>query len=157
MDGIKLTVRDLLARQSQRGLFYVAPRDTVQQAAQFMQDRAISAIVVCEGDEDNLHLVGILSEKDISHLIARSGDPATTYVEAIMATELVVVDPSTSLMETAHFMLKSNIRHLPVIENTHPLSTISMRDVLSLLINTLEDENETLRTDLNWMRQVQGQ
>lgn len=157
MDGINLAVRDLLARQAQRGLFYVAPSETVLEAARQMQAQSISAIVVCEGEADTLHLVGILSEKDISHLIGRGGDPASTPVNTIMATELVVVDPSTPLMETARFMLKNNIRHLPVIENGRPLSTLSMRDVLSLLINTLENENDSLRTDLNWMRQVQGQ
>jgi signal-transduction protein with cAMP-binding, CBS, and nucleotidyltransferase domain len=157
MDGINLAVRDLLARQAQRGLFYVAPSETVLDAARKMQAQSISAIVVCEGEGENLRLVGILSEKDISHLVARSGDPASSLVETIMATDLVVVDPSTPLMETAHFMLKNNIRHLPVIEDGKPLSTLSMRDVLSLLISTLENENDSLRTDLNWMRQVQGQ
>src|SRR5687768_8823032 len=133
MDGINLTVRDLMARQAPRGLFNVAPSETVLIAAQKMQSQSVSAIVVCEGEGENLRLVGILSEKDISHLIGRGGDPASTRVEAIMATELVVVDPSTSLMETAHYMLKRNIRHLPVIENGQPLSTLSMRDGLAVL------------------------
>lgn len=153
MTGIHLTVRDLLARQPQRGLFSVAPTESVQRAAVNMQEHGISAIVVVEGER----LIGILSEKDVSRLVARGGDAAHTQVDALMSTDLVIVDPGTSLMETAHFMLKNNIRHLPVIENGQPISTISMRDVLGLLINTLESENETLRTDLNWMRQVQGQ
>jgi CBS domain-containing protein len=155
--SIKLTVRDLLARQGRQGLFHTTPQQTVQRIARQMQEYGISAIAITMGDADAMRLVGIVSEKDISRLIARSGNPETTTAGEIMSTELVTADVNSSLWETARNMLGRNIRHIPVLQDGRPISTLSMRDVLGLLVDTLEAENESLRTDLNWMRVVQGQ
>jgi signal-transduction protein with cAMP-binding, CBS, and nucleotidyltransferase domain len=155
--SIKLTVRDLLARQGRQGLFHTTTQQTVQQIARQMQEYGISAIAITMGDADAMQLVGIVSEKDISRLIARSGNPETTTAGEIMSTELVTADVNSSLWETARNMLNSNIRHIPVLQDGRPISTLSMRDVLGLLVDTLEAENDSLRTDLNWMRVVQGQ
>jgi signal-transduction protein with cAMP-binding, CBS, and nucleotidyltransferase domain len=155
--SIKLTVRDLLARQGRQGLFHTTRQQSVQQVAQQMQQYGISAIAITQGEGEAMRLVGIISEKDISRLIARGGNPAATTAEEIMSTELVTADISASLWETARNMLSSNIRHIPVLQEGQPISTLSMRDVLGLLVDTLEAENESLRTDLNWMRVVQGQ
>jgi CBS domain-containing protein len=156
-DPIKLTVRDLLARQGRQGLFHTTAQQSVQQVAQQMHEYGISAIAITLGDGEAMRLVGIVSEKDISRLIARSGNPASTTAAEIMSTELVTADVSASLWETARNMLSRNIRHIPVLQDGRPISTLSMRDVLGLLVDTLEAENESLRTDLNWMRVVQGQ
>jgi signal-transduction protein with cAMP-binding, CBS, and nucleotidyltransferase domain len=155
--SIKLTVRDLLARQGRRGLFHATAQQSVQQVAQQMQEYGISAIAITQEEGDGMRLLGIVSEKDISRLIARSGNPEATTAGEIMSTELVTADVESSLWETARNMLNSNIRHIPVLQDGKPISTLSMRDVLGLLVDTLEAENETLRTDLNWMRVVQGQ
>lgn len=152
-----LTVRDLMSRQGKQGLFRVNPEHTVKQAAHMMQNYAISAIAVVEDRDAGLHLLGIISEKDISHLVARGGDPASTPVSAIMATDLVTATLDTSLWETARFMLERNIRHLPVLDGETPITTISMRDVLGLVIEVLSKENESLRSDLQWVTYIYTQ
>jgi CBS domain-containing protein len=74
-----------------------------------------------------------------------------------MATDLVTATLDTSLWETARFMLERNIRHLPVLDGEMPITTISMRDVLGLVIEVLSKENESLRSDLQWVTYIYTQ
>ncbi len=147
----KLTVRDLIARQKSEGHYTAAPTATVQEAARQMQHHFISAISVLEPDQRGLHFAGIVSEKDIAHLVARGGDPARTLVSEIMATDLITVGVETSLWETAKFMLDNNVRHLPVLKDGQPLTVISIRDVLGLMLEYLTSENIQLQAQLEWM------
>lgn len=139
-----LTVRDLIERQEIQELFFVTTRDSVQQAATVMQAHGVSAIAVVESGK----LTGIVSEKDISHLVARGGDPATTAVRRIMTINPVTVDEDMPLIDIARFMLERNIRHLPVLIGGEPRTTVSMRDLLSLLFDHLTGEDSRQRADM---------
>jgi CBS domain-containing protein len=143
MTGEPLTIRDLVKRQAHGGIFYITPDLTVRQAAGALQSHGVSAIAVMTIRNGEPHLVGIVSEKDIARLVLCGDDPTRTTVESIMAVNLVTVDIDTSLWATARYMLDNNIRHLPVLdENGKPCTTISIRDVLSLIVETLGAGNE---------------
>lgn len=156
MTSDRLTVRDLVMRQEIPGMFGVSPTDPVRQAASAMQAHGVSAIAVLIESKTGLELVGILSEKDISHLVARGGDPARTPVGSIMTADPITVDINTPLWETAKYMLDHNVRHLPVFESGQPSTTISMRDVLDLLLERLAVEVQNLRADLDWIGYMRG-
>ena len=141
----KLAVRDLVSRQQAVRLFSTEPDDTVQKAAATIKEHGISAIAVVEEQKDGPHLVGILSEKDISHLVAEGEDPATTPVQAIMTTDLITVDIDSPLWKIATHMLDKKVRHVPVLEEGKLITTISIRDVLGLLVEKLSSENRLLR------------
>lgn len=139
-----LTIRELVDQQTVKEAYTLTPERTVRQAASAMVDYEISAIAVVDADGV---LIGILSEKDISHLVARGGDPESVTVGQTMTENPITVNLGTPLDKTAQDMLRFNIRHLPVVENRRPLTTISMRDVLSLLLEQVEAESELLRAD----------
>ncbi len=157
MTSDKPTVRDLVMRQQSGGLFYVTPAVSVQEAARSMQSHGVSAICVMAEGGGGFRLAGILSEKDISHLVARGGDPARTRVQDIMTVDVHTVDIDTPLWETATFMLHHNVRHLPVLQDGQPFSTISMRDVLGLVVERLAAEVDSLRAHIDWIGFMSGQ
>ena len=74
MTNERLTVRELVARRGSSGVYSIAPSDSVEEAAREMRAQGVSGISVLEAGK----LVGFLSEKDISHLVARGEDPAET-------------------------------------------------------------------------------
>ena len=152
MTNERLTVRELVARRGSSGVYSIAPSDSVEEAAREMRAQGVSGISVLEAGK----LVGFLSEKDISHLVARGEDPAETAVKDAMATKLITVDIDTSLWDTAKDMLDNKLRHLPVLENGQPQTTISMRDVLGLLVEVLERRVQELRGEVDWIKYMQG-
>lgn len=135
--GQRLTISDLIERQAVEGIYTIEPTASVQEAARTMQSYGISAISVV--DTDGV-LIGILSEKDISHLVAAGQNPAETSVAAIMTERPITVNLGTPLGKTAQDMINFNIRHLPVVDRGRPVTTISMRDVLGLLLEELQGE-----------------
>ena len=146
IQGQSLTIRELVDQQTVKEPYTLTPETTVRQAASAMVDYQVSAVAVVDADGV---LIGILSEKDISHLVATGGDPEIITVGEIMTENPITVNLGTPLGKTAQDMLRFNIRHLPVVENCRPLSTISMRDVLSMLLEQFEAEGELLRADVD--------
>lgn len=145
--GQRLTISDLIERQAVEGIYTIGPTASVQEAARTLQSYGISAISVV--DTDGV-LIGILSEKDISHLVAEGQDPVDTTVATIMTERPITVNLGTPLGKTAQDMINFNIRHLPVVDRGRPVTTISMRDVLSLLLDQLQGE-ELAGAAVDWL------
>jgi MHS family proline/betaine transporter-like MFS transporter len=144
-EGQPLTIRDLVDQQAAEEAYTMTPEKTVRQAASAMQAYGVSAIAVV--DDDGV-LVGILSEMDVSHLVAKDGDPDVFTVAEVMTENPITVNLGTPLGKTAQDMLRFNIRHLPVVENRRPLTTIAMPDVLSVLLDQTAVEAELLRANV---------
>lgn len=157
MTSDKLTVRELVNRQSYGGMFYVTPELTIRQVAGALQSHGISAIaVMTTGNDAPDRLVGIISEKDITHSVLCGDDPNLTTAADIMAINLITVDINASLWVTAKYMLDNKIRHLPVMEDDVPRSMLSIRDVLAVLVEAFGTEIENLRADANWIGFMSG-
>lgn len=152
MASEKLTIHSVITQRGSEGVYSVAPTDTVEQAAREMQLHNISGIsVIAKGK-----LVGFISEKDISHVVAQGDNPVEITVEDVMATDLVTVDINTPLWDTAKDMLDNKLRHLPVLQDGQPHTTIAMRDVLALMIEFLGTEVQHLRGEVDWIKYMQG-
>ena len=83
---------------------------SVLAAAQALVDHNIGGVVVTEGG----HLTGILTERDILRVTARSPTEFDTIqAEAVMTRELITARPEDPLAEV---MTENKIRHLPVLK-----------------------------------------
>ena len=104
----------------------VAPNATVLDAVRKMNEERIGALLVCEASE----MLGIFTERDVlCRVVDSPRDPATTRVYEVMTTEVVAVDPSTSVEEAMAVISEKRCRHLPVLEKGTLRGLVSIGDL----------------------------
>jgi CBS domain-containing protein len=137
-----MRVGDFL-KGSRQQLVTCKPNDSVKAAAERLYAHHIGAMPVCAG----LHMVGIISERDLVRAFATRGrELLSMRVDALMTLRVVTCGPD-ALMEDAQAVMRANrFRHLPVVEGGRVLGILSIRDTLStrlqesiLEINVLRD------------------
>ena len=129
------TVREVLAAKG-GGVFSVRPGATVFEALEVMADKGVGAVLVV--DESN-KLVGIFSERDHARKLDLRGKNArATLVRDVMTSEMLGVEPSTTVRECMSLMTARRIRHLPVLDGGKLVGMISIGDVVKTIITVQE-------------------
>ena len=108
-------------------LFTAQVEETLEEAADRMSWHEVGALPVFDGQQ---HLVGIITERDLTAALAEGADPVRTTVANYMTPAPEVLRPDSELAEAAHTMLQLGVRHLPVVQNGRLVGVLSMRDVL---------------------------
>src|SRR5512132_2698589 len=117
-------------------LFTAQAEESLDVAADRMSWHQVGALPVLEGQ----HLVGIITERDITAAMAEGADPVITPVSDYMTPAPEVLRPDSELADAAHVMLELGIRHLPIVRSGLLVGVLSMRDVLDIG-NHRTDEN----------------
>jgi CBS domain-containing protein len=107
-------------------LFTAQADESLDVAADRMSWHQVGALPVLEGQ----HLVGIITERDVTAAMAEGADPVITPVSDYMTPAPEVLRPDSDLADAAHLMLELGIRHLPVVRSGHLVGVLSIRDVL---------------------------
>ena len=114
----------------------------VADAVASMSKHRIGAVLVRDGDG----LSGILSERDVMHLIARKGpDALALSVSDAMTKKIVICSRSDSVDQAMSAMTEGRFRHLPVVDGDELLGMISIGDVVKAKIEQAEHEVEDLK------------
>src|SRR5215510_14359198 len=110
-----------------RGVWSVAPADTVLAALQIMADKNVGLVVVL----DHGKLVGVVSERDCARrvVLARKS-PEQTSVSDIMVRNVITVDLAHAFGDCLRLMHQHGIRHLPVVDKGKVVAVVSIRDLL---------------------------
>jgi CBS domain-containing protein len=109
----------------------VDPDQTLQRAAQVMQEHGIGSVVVEQAGQ----VVGILTERDVMHAAAQLGDVGQARVSDHMTTPVVTASPNWDVSVAAAEMHDRQIRHLVVVvEQSGALGVLSVRDVMSVFL-----------------------
>jgi len=114
-----------ILRNKGRDVVTITKSLSVLAAAQALIDHNIGGLVVTEGG----HLTGIVTERDILRVTARSPTEFDTIrVKAMMTRELITARPEDPLAEVMEVMTENKIRHFPVLEEislseSSPLAT----------------------------------
>ena|SRR3990167_832979 len=108
--------------------FLAAPPDaSVSDAAKLMAKKNVGAILVVEDEQ----LVGIFTERDaVFRVIAHGRDAKTTPLRAVMTADPETLDPTRSYGHALLLMQEHGFRHVPVVENGHPIGIISSRNAM---------------------------
>lgn len=106
------------------------PDDTLGEAASKMWRQQTGSLLVMEGED----LVGILTERDVLHAAAQTGDLDGASVGQHMTSPVVTASTSWDVTVAATEMTHRQIRHLVVVEQDQPLGVVSLRDVLSVFL-----------------------
>ena len=103
----------------------VNPKTSVEEAAKIMRDTGIGNCIVVSKKP-----VGIITESDIiKKVVAENLSPRKVYVEEIMSSPIIVVDPYSPLEEAMKTMGKCNIRRLPVVEKGRLIGIVTQKDI----------------------------
>lgn len=105
----------------------IAASATVQEAAQQMQAKNVSALLVRSSE------AGIITSTDVLAVVADGDDPGTLHVSDVMTAAVETVTPDLHLDEAAAMMTTYGIKHLPVVDDDYVgmLSSSDMTAVLS--------------------------
>jgi len=131
-----ITIAELMTRDP----ITVCPQDTVQRAAQLMDELNVGSLPVCVGDR----LLGIVTDRDITVRATAAGlDPTSTEVDLVMSDRVRCCSQQQSPAEVLRQMASVQIRRLPVLDAEDRLvGIISLGDIAA---RQPEGTQETLR------------
>jgi CBS domain-containing protein len=137
-----MTVAAILKHKGAR-VETVRPNATVQQVCDQLSTKHIGAAVVLGAAGE---VVGVVSERDIVHAVAKHGPQALgRSIDEIMTRDVVtcrMTDTSEGLME---MMTRGRFRHVPVVEGGRLVGIVSIGDVVKRRIEDSDLERHAMR------------
>jgi signal-transduction protein with cAMP-binding, CBS, and nucleotidyltransferase domain len=111
---------------------------SVQEAAKKMKNTNVSSLLVID-DEGNPQ--GLVTERDLVRKVCIN-DISTSKVtnKAIMSSPIITIDSKSSASSAVDMMLRNNIRHLMVVDESHTNKPIGMITPLDLRDEEYTDE-----------------
>jgi CBS domain-containing protein len=135
-------VSDILAQKGNR-VIAVTADDTLTSAIATLSSRRIGAVLVLDASKS---VIGILSERDILHAVARrAGEALVLRVADVMTTPVITCDPDDTVEHVMQVMTHNRFRHLPVVRRGTLLGVVSIGDVVKCRIDETRQEAEVLR------------
>jgi CBS domain-containing protein len=110
-----------------RGVRTMKPADSIQFAAQTMNELDVGALPVCDGER----LVGMVTDRDIAlRCVAPGLAGDRTPVQRILSTDVRYCHEDQTVDEAAEMMQAARIRRLPVIDaDRHLVGIVSLGDI----------------------------
>jgi CBS domain-containing protein len=132
-----MQARDIMTKS----VVTVRPDTSVKEAATILCQHAITAAPVLNRLD---HLVGIVSEADLlrrqlphdprTHLRPETDEEPPHTVADVMTRSVVCLPPFTDAADVAATMLETNVRSIPLVEESHIVGIVSRRDLLGTLV-----------------------
>ena len=116
-------VRDAMTKQ----VLTITPGRTLRDAAKFMTEHNIGAVVVMDPEQPG---PGIVTERDLVRSLGRGEDPGSETVSEHLTARAAFADCDWDLQEAADAMAEGGFRHLIVLDNGDLAGIISMRDII---------------------------
>ncbi|KQT86303.1 CBS domain-containing protein [Aurantimonas sp. Leaf443] len=137
-----MTVRHILDTKG-RDVLTATQTATVHDVARTLAEKKVGALVLLGPDG---RLAGIVSERDVVRVIARSGvDSLSQTIDEVMTLKVTTCTQDTTVDEAMELMTNGRFRHLPVIENERVVGVVSIGDVVKQRIETVEREASEMR------------
>ena len=137
-----MNVREILSVKG-KDVVTIEPNTNLAAAAKLLAERRIGALVVT-GPAGRV--VGILSERDIVHVLATGGIAALeTPVSEAMTRKVTTCSPSDTIGSIMERMTAGKFRHVPVVEQGQLTGIISIGDVVKHRLMEMENEQAALR------------
>ena len=114
----------------------VNQNDHVAAAAYLMKRADATALIVTHAQTGEP--IGIITEADISHLVADGKNPNDVRIYQLMTTRPTVVSSMASIRDAATVMTSGRFRHLPVMGDTGLVGIVDITDVCRALLDLSE-------------------
>lgn len=97
-----------------RDVRFVSPQESLQRAAQMMDELNVGSLPVCEGER----LVGMVTDRDLTvRGVAAGKTPDAAHVDEVMSTDVRTVFEDQPLDDVMTQMADSQIRRIPVVSH----------------------------------------
>jgi CBS domain-containing protein len=139
-------VADILALKGSI-IITIEPSESLAALSKLLRDKRIGAAVV---SSDGQTIDGVISERDIAYgLSVHRAELHTLPVSALMTKAVITCSPGDDVAKVASTMLSRNIRHIPVHDASGLIGMVSIRDVLNVRLDELQQETAQLRSLVN--------
>ena len=109
---------------------------SVYEVARRMQREAVGCVVVLD---DEALPVGVLTDRDLAlRILAADRDAGSATAESVMSQPLIAVQASDPLERVIACMSEHGIRRVPVLQDGHVTSIVTLDDLLSHLGRELD-------------------
>lgn len=120
-------IKQLLAEKETIQVESIHPSATLRETAERLIKHRIGALVVA--DEGN-RLMGIVSERDLLHVVAsKNASAADTPVAEVMTRSVISCSPEDEIAYILRLMNSNAIRHMPVLEDEKLVNMVSIREL----------------------------
>jgi CBS domain-containing protein len=125
-------IADVLAGKEIREVLSTLSTATVAEAAQLMSGKSVGAIVVRAGAGA---VEGIFTERDLLRRVVAAGlDPRTTKMAQVMTRDVRTISAQATVEDALRLMVVHRYRHLLVQDGAGPIGLISVRDLMTWLV-----------------------
>jgi len=112
----------------------IKPETSVIAAIDLLLEHRISGLPVVD---DQMHLSGILSEKDLLNILFQKDVNVNTPVERFMSKKVLKFDVNASAIDICDFFLNHAVRRVPIVQDDKLVGIVSRRDALKLVLSTV--------------------
>jgi CBS domain-containing protein len=138
-------IRDILHNKG-TVVWSASPDETVLEAIRRMAEHHVGAMLVLEDDQ----LVGFLSERDYLRKVVLQGLRShSTPVRTVMSSPVVTISPDATVQQGLSIMTEKSVRHLPVTDASGVIGVVSIRDLVTAVIEDQEALIEQLESYLS--------
>ena len=109
----------------------VKPDTLIFDAMQLLVKHKISGLPVVD---DEMRLVGILTEKDVLQLLVNEDITYKDTVMHYMTKKVVSFSENDSAIQVCQFLQKSHIRRVPIVKDGKLIGIVSRRDIIALIL-----------------------
>lgn len=139
-----MKVRTILATKAMH-VITIAPEEPLRAAVALLTQHHIGALVVVDQADKP---VGIISERDIIHELARTEAVGDRFVQDVMTRDVVIASPSDDVESLSQTMTKGRFRHVPIVDEGALIGIVSIGDVVKAQLENYEGEIDTLQTQM---------
>lgn len=86
--------------------------------------------------EDDMTLVGIVSEKDVLHLLSDLEDDSAK-VEDFMTTDIVSFDEDEDIIAICECLVNSHFRRVPIVSDGKLVGIVSRKDIIRYILEPI--------------------
>ena len=91
--------------------------------------------------DEEMNLVGVLSEKDVVDLLYDSGDAEEKTVRNFMTARPISFDRKDNLVDVCDFLAKNLFRRVPITSKKKVVGIISVPDILKYTIELRKEKH----------------
>ena len=106
--------------------------DHIAAAAYLMKHAGTTALVVLDAETDRP--VGIVTDTDVSHVVADGKDVNDVRISDVMTPDPTVVGTGTTVREAAELLVSGRFRHLPVVADSGLAGIVDVNTVCRALL-----------------------